>query len=332
MLGTWVLEGEKTWAVRKGVVGNSRLRVTTLVEELEVARVDGHGLVWVGADEVTVGDVVGPGGTAVCLAGEWVCLSGGLGGPGAAQAGGGEGAEEAAVDTLGLDDHEVLVLARKGVDLHGLEELGGRRAHDDGRGGAEAAGEVANWHAGTVDGTVVSGEEEVHVLAVTNDGLVNWASARVGDGAREKWLGGRPSVDVAWVAVGPVREGGWTPLVGKDPGALWSKVEEGWSNGGGAHTGLGCRAHLRPVREEAESHRAVGGSSVVGAVDKVLAVVDGVGKVLESGPAVLWLCESGSGRPLEARWESTGGCVGSGCKSHHQGGIGHRELHDSECV
>jgi hypothetical protein len=127
-----VLEGKKTRAVRELVVGSSGLGVTSLVQELEVARVDGEGLISVGADEITVGDVVGPGGARVCLAGEGGALRSSLRSPGTAEGGGGEGTEEATVGTLGLDDHEVLGLALEGVDLDSLEEVVGGVAHDDG--------------------------------------------------------------------------------------------------------------------------------------------------------------------------------------------------------
>jgi hypothetical protein len=194
-----VLEGKKTRAVRELVVGSSGLGVASLVQELEVARVDGEGLVGVGADEITVGDVVGPAGARVCLAGEGGALSSSLRGPGTAEGGGGEGTEEAAVGTLGLDDHEVLVLALEGVDLDSLEEVVGGVAHDDGGGRAEAAGEVADGHAGAVDLAVVAGEEQVHVLAVTDDGLVNSTSAGTRDGTSEQRLSSRPAVSVAGV-------------------------------------------------------------------------------------------------------------------------------------
>ncbi|GAB3975415.1 hypothetical protein GCM10029978_059490 [Actinoallomurus acanthiterrae] len=52
-----------------------------LVEELEVAGIDGHGLVGVAADEVAVADVVGPGGSAVGLARERVAFAAGLRSP-----------------------------------------------------------------------------------------------------------------------------------------------------------------------------------------------------------------------------------------------------------
>src|ERR1051325_6991104 len=78
--------------------------VAPLVEELQVAWVDGLGLVGVGADEVAVADVVGPGGAAVGLAGEGVALGGGLRCPRTAQAAGGEGAEVASVAAHRLDE------------------------------------------------------------------------------------------------------------------------------------------------------------------------------------------------------------------------------------
>lgn len=199
-----VLEGEETRAVRQQVVAGSRLGVTSLVQELEVARVDGEGLVGVGADKVTVGNVVGPGGARVGLAGKGAALGSGLRSPGAAEGGGGEGTEVAAVGALGLDDHEVLGLALEGVDLDGLEQVVGGVAHGDGAGAAEAAGEVANGHAGAVDLAVVAGEEQVHVLAITDDGLVNRTSAGTRDGASEQRLSSRPAVSVAGILRGAV--------------------------------------------------------------------------------------------------------------------------------
>ena len=183
LLLDWVLKGKKTRAVRQVVVRSSRTWVAALVEELEVARVHSHGLIIGGADQVTVGNIVGPGCTGVGLASERVSLSRSLWSPGTAQAGGGEGAEEAAVGTLGFNNHEIFVLSSQRVDLHRLEELRGRRAHHDGGGGTETAWEVADGHAGAVDGAVVAGEEEVHVLAVADDGLVDGARAGAGDGA-----------------------------------------------------------------------------------------------------------------------------------------------------
>src|SRR3954466_4379435 len=59
--------------------------VAPLVEELQIARVNGLGLVWVGADQIAVADVFGPGGAAVGLAGEGVALGVGLRCPRAAE-------------------------------------------------------------------------------------------------------------------------------------------------------------------------------------------------------------------------------------------------------
>lgn len=329
LLANGVLEGKKTGTVRKVVVGSSRLGVTSLVEELEVARVDSHGLVSVGADKVTVRDVVGPGGTRVGLAGEGAALRSSLRSPGTAEGGGGEGTEVATVGTLGLDDHEVLVLALEGVDLDGLEQVVGGVAHDDGAGAAEAAGEVANGHAGTVDLAVVAGEEEVHVLAVTNDGLVNGASAGTRNGTSEQRLSSRPAVRVAGVCRGAVREGGGPPLVSKNPGVLGSEVENSGSNSRLRQLVLGGAAHLRPVTEETEAHTTVVARIVVGSVDDVLAVVVGVGQILDGDPAVLGLSESTSGRPLELGRKVTS-LSRDGAKKHggrHQAGLSNGKLH-----
>lgn len=63
-------------------------------------------------------DVVGPGGAAVGLAGEGLFLGCSLRCPRTAQTGRRERAEEPPVCSLRLDDHEALVLALDGVDLH----------------------------------------------------------------------------------------------------------------------------------------------------------------------------------------------------------------------
>lgn len=241
-----------------------------------------------------MGDVVCPGGAAVRLAGKGVALGSGVGGPAAAEAGGCEGAEEAAVGALGLDDHEVLGLALEGVNLDGFEEVVCGVAHDDGGGGSEAAGEAADGHAGAVDFAVVSGEEQVHVLAVADDGLVNGSGAGAGDRAAEQGLSGRPAVGIAGVAGSAVREGGGSPLVGEDPSALGSKVEEGGGDSRRAHGVLACRGHLGPVREEAKIHGTISTGAVVGSVHEVLAVVVGRGEILERNPTVLRRCQ-GSG-------------------------------------
>lgn len=68
-------------------------------------------------------DVVGPGGTAVSLAGEGLALGCGLRCPGTAKAGGCEGAEVPAVCSNSLDNHEVLGLTFDGVDLNCLEQV-----------------------------------------------------------------------------------------------------------------------------------------------------------------------------------------------------------------
>jgi hypothetical protein len=329
-----VLEGKKTRAVRESVVGSSGLGVTSLVQELEVARVDGEGLVGVGADEITVGDVVGPGGARVCLAGEGSALRGGLRGPGAAEGGGGEGAEVAAAGTLGLDDHEVLGLALEGVDLDSLEEVVGGVAHDDGRGGAEAAGEVANGHAGAVDLAVVAGEEQVHVLAVTDDGLIDRTSAGTRDGTSEQRLSSRPAVGVAGVLRCAVREGGGSPLVGKDPDVLGSEVEESRSNSRLGQLVLGGAAHLGPVTEQTEVHTTVVGAVMVRSVDDVLTVVVGGGQILDGDPAVLGLSEGTGGRPLGLGRNVTG-LSRDGAEKHggrHQAGLSNGELHFEEVV
>jgi len=83
---------------------------------------------------------------------------------------GSERAEVAANSALALDNHQPLLLALELVDLHGFEEVGGAGGQDGFGGVAEAAGEGVDGHDGAVDGAVVAGEEEVHVIFVADDG------------------------------------------------------------------------------------------------------------------------------------------------------------------
>jgi len=290
-----LLEGKETGPVGETVVVATGVGVAALVQQLQVARVDSHGLVVGDLDQVSVGDVVGPGGTAVGLAGEGVLLGSSVGGPAAAEAGGSERAEVAATRADGLDDHEVLLggSALDGVDLDSLEEVVLGVAHDDGGGSAEVAGEVALGHAGAVDLAVVTGEEQVHVGTVTDQGLVNGTSAGAGDGSREEGLGRTPAVGVGGVGGGLVGEGGRSPLVGNDPGALRLEVEESGRDETLVHGVLGSRCELVEIGDEAEVHGAVlGAGVVVGGVDEVLAVDHLGGEVLEVGPSGLGLGKS----------------------------------------
>ena len=75
------LQGQQARPVGQEAVVAAGAGGASLVEQLQVAGVDGHGLVGVGADQFAVADVVGPGGAAVGLAGEGVALGGGLRGP-----------------------------------------------------------------------------------------------------------------------------------------------------------------------------------------------------------------------------------------------------------
>jgi hypothetical protein len=320
-----LLQSQKTRTIRELVVVGVLAWVATLVKQLQVARVDGEGLVVGGADEFTVADIVGPGGTTVGLAGEGVALRTSLDSPGAVEAVRGQRAEVATLGSHSLNDHEVLVLALEGVDLHGLEEVVGGVGQDGG-GGREVAGEVALRHAGTVDLAVVASEEEVHVLAVADERLVNGTSVGARDGARVQWLSRRPTVDVGRVGAGPVGEGGRSPLVGKDPGALRGEVEEGRCDGVEGSASLSNTAHLGPVAEGSEGHGTILGAGVmVGGVHELLAIVGSNSEVLEVDPAVLGLRKSAAGRPAVGRREGALSCDARG--RSQQSDTGRDELH-----
>ncbi|CAM5664920.1 hypothetical protein SGRIM128S_07344 [Streptomyces griseomycini] len=249
-------------------------------------------------------DVVGPGGATVGLAGEGIALGRGLGRPGAVQAGGRERAEVPALRADRLDDHEVAVLALQLVDLRGFEQVVRRVAHDHRRGRAEAAREVPDRHAGTVDLAVVAGEEQVHVRAVTDERLVDGSRSGVGDAPGEEHLLGRPAVRVGGVARRPVGERRPAPLVGEHPDVLRREVEERGCDGRVGHRVLAGRAHLRPVGEQAEVHRTPPRPRVVrGRVDELPAVVGGDGEVLERDPPLPGLRQRARRRPAVARRE-----------------------------
>lgn len=227
-----------------------------------------------------------------------------MGSPAAAEGGGGEGAEESAVCTHGLDDHEVFLEAFELVDLDGFEEVRLGVLHDGLVGGAEAAGEVADGHAGAVDAAVVTAEEEVHGRGVCNEGLVDGTGAGVGDAACEERLRGSPAVGVRRISRGLIEEWPLSPLVCKDPDALGCEVEERRSDGAAAHSVLAGTAHLAEVAEEAEVHGTIG-VFVLGGIHEMLALVRSNGEVLEGGPAALGLCENAAGGPAVAGREIT---------------------------
>ena len=139
-------------------------------------------------------DIVCPRRAGIRLAGERPLLRRSLGGPLAAERLGRERAEVPPLGADSLDDHEVLVLAADVVDLDGLEEVVGGVAHNNGGGGAEAAGELVDGHTGAVDLAIVSCEEQVHVLVVTDECLIDAARAGAADSPGEEWLWRRPSI------------------------------------------------------------------------------------------------------------------------------------------
>jgi hypothetical protein len=315
-------QGKKTRAVRKGIVSSSRARVTALVEHLQIAGVDREGLVVGRSDQVTVANIVGPGSTTVSLAGERRGLVASLDGPLASEAVGGEGTEVAAVGALGLDDHEVLVLALKSVDLDGLEELLGSVRHDGLESSAEAAGELADGHAGAVDRAVVAAEEQVHVLGVTDDGLVDGASAGL-DLAFEQRLSSGPRGGIGGIARGAVAEGSRAPLVGEDPSSLGFEVEQGRSNSSFGHGGLAGGAQLGEAGDSAKAHGAVLGRCIAeGGVDDVLAIDRSGGEVLERGPPIARLSEGLARSPLVGSRKGAGlrSNLGGRCCQQHGAG------------
>lgn len=313
-------KGEKTGTVRESIVVAGRSAgVSALVEQLQVARVDGHCLVWVGSDNVTVTDVVGPRGTAVGLAGEGSAFRASLDGPRAIEAARGERAEVSTVVALSLDNHEVLVLTGDLVHLNGLENLLRSVAEDDLGCGAEASREIADGHLGVVDLAVVTGKEEMHAGAVTDERLVDGTGVGVRDVTVEELLRRGPAIGVGGVAARPVGELADAPLRSEDPDRLGSEVEEGGCHRSAAHTGLSGRGHVGPAREGGEAHRAVLAVAVVGSINQMLSVVRNVGEVLEVGPAVGRRSEGSRRGPSVGRRQRTGPLLSLRCGVSHRG-------------
>lgn len=131
-------------------------------------------------------DIVAPCYASVRSACERSGLGGstGLHGPCSTQTACREGAEVSSSRANCLDDHEVLLLALDLVHLHSFEKIVGGVAKNLRCLAAKAGREVANGHGSAVDFAVVTGKEEVHVLAVTNECLVDWASIGSADRGR----------------------------------------------------------------------------------------------------------------------------------------------------
>lgn len=177
MISLSLLQGKNSWLPGQEVVVTIAVGVMALVEKLEVARIDRHGLIRVVANQVTMTDVVGPGGATVGFAREGLIFTCRLGCPLSAETAGREGAEiTMSGGTDRLDDHEVLAVtlaAVDGVHLDRLEQIVGRAAEDLLVLAAEASGEVIDRHAGSVDLAIVAGKEKIHIRIITNHSLIN---------------------------------------------------------------------------------------------------------------------------------------------------------------
>jgi hypothetical protein len=193
------LQRQNTGPVRKLAVVTTGARRTSLVQQLQVARVNREGLIWVITPQITVTDIVRPRRATVCFTRERVLLRRCLGRPVATQTCRGEGPEVSSVVANRLDNHEVLLLALERVHLHRFEQVVGAIAHHGNVVGSKTTREVADRHAGSVDLAVVAAEEQVHVGRVGNQRLVDWTSAGSGDAAGKKCLRRGPRVAVRGV-------------------------------------------------------------------------------------------------------------------------------------
>jgi hypothetical protein len=285
------LQRQHTRPIRQLPIIPTRAGRPTLIQQLQIARVDSKRLVRIIPPQIAVGDIIRPGRAAIGFPSKRILLGRSLRGPAAAETGRSERAEVAPVGPDGFDDHEVFLLALEGVDLHGFEEVVCAVRHHGYVVGSKAAREVADGHAGAVDFAVVAAEKQVHVLAVGDERLVDRPCAGARDAAREQRLRGRPRVALAGVLGRLVREGGWAPLVRENPDGLGCEVEE--CRGDGARDAVLCgRSHVGPVAEGREHHGApVVAVVVVGRVHQLLAVVVHGREVLERRPAGFGLSE-----------------------------------------
>ncbi|KAI6753930.1 hypothetical protein HG530_013106 [Fusarium avenaceum] len=163
-----------------------------------------EGLIIVGSNQLTVADIVGPGGARVCLAGKGVAFGASINSPLTIEAIRRKRTEKPSIFTLGLNKHQVFVLSLDGINLNGLEEVIFGILEDNLGTRPEATGEIVDRHARTVDSTIIATEEQIHILAIADNGLIDRTVWCVGNLAGEKSLRFRPAVDVGWVVRSPV--------------------------------------------------------------------------------------------------------------------------------
>ena len=91
-------------------------------------------------------------------------------------------------DPEGSYQETISILASNCVYLNCFKQLSLRFAEHDFRSGAEVSREIADRHAGAVDLAIITGEEEVHVFAVSDQALIDGTVDRARDLAREQGL------------------------------------------------------------------------------------------------------------------------------------------------
>lgn len=310
--------GQQAQLPRQQVVVASGSGVEALVQILHLASVDGHGLVGVGADDLTVADALGPGGAVeldVVGASEGVGLRSSKLGPLASKAVGLPATEVTLTIAANGLDHEQVLATTDVVNVGSLEEgVDAVLQGNDGVG--KAIGEVGQGGLRAVKVTVVVGREEVAVGGVADDPHVNpVATANVLlDDVRLRGvevLRGAPAVRVVDVLVGGV--GSIAVLVNEVPQLLRSKVEDlGSSTVTGTDRGLVEVSELGVLSlgeiGEAEGHQVIARGGSRASKDVVFAVRLDDGRVLQGGDiaTVILGSDNGTGRaPGELGGKST---------------------------
>lgn len=112
-----------------------------------------------------------------------------------------------------------------GVNLNRLEEIVFGILEDDLGIRSKVSREVADRHGRAINSAVIAAEEQVHVSAIADDGLIDRTEWCIGDFSSEKRLRLRPTVYVGRVVRSPIRELGRAPLMRQDPDTLRPEIE-----------------------------------------------------------------------------------------------------------
>ena len=195
----------------QGVGAGPIIGFVALVKERQVVEVDGIGLVIAVDNRPAAADILGPGPDSGVKGDVFSPQKGGIEvcgiperRPGAAEVGGGQGAEKAvpvAADALNVGQEHAGSF--DGIDIVGLKEVVGVGFRVDDDGGVEAVGEVTDGGRTAVEISVVAGEKQVGIGGIADDPEIDPIAHARGLG-REEILRDGPILGLGGVAVGGV--------------------------------------------------------------------------------------------------------------------------------